>query len=320
MLIDTAHVVMNGGHGGAGVVSFGAKEKSGPDGGNGGKGGSLYLRAVSDITLLNQFSMQTSFTAGDGHPGRKKRQTGKDGTDLELLIPRGTSVFDDESGTLLVELNDLGEKVRICVGGKGGRGNYEFRSSKRTTPEYAQPGLRGETKRLKLVLKLIADFGLIGLPNAGKSSLLNELTNAKAKVANYAFTTLSPNLGVLEGKVLADIPGLIEGASDGKGLGVSFLKHIEKVGVLLHCISSESQDPLQDYKTIRQEMGNYNKELLTKKEILLITKSDLVDKSVITKLTKQFAKKGGVVIAVSIHDWESLQKLKQLISQNLGYQ
>lgn len=256
MLLDTVNVVFSGGHGGAGVVSFGKKEHSGPDGGNGGKGGDIYILATSDITLLNQFNEKSSFTAGIGGSGRKYRQSGKDGKDLEILVPRGTSIFDEATGDLIVELKTIGQKELLCVGGKGGRGNYEFRSARNTTPEYAQPGLNGQERRVKLILKLIADFGLIGLPNAGKSSLLNELTNAKAKVGAYPFTTLSPNLGVFNGKTIADIPGLIEGASEDKGLGVSFLKHIEKVGVILHCISSDTENPLKDFNNKNEKYSN----------------------------------------------------------------
>jgi len=312
MLLDTVNVVFNGGHGGAGVSSFGKKAHSGPDGGNGGKGGDVYLKATSDVTLLNQFNQKTIFTADKGNNGRKYRQSGKNGKDMEILVPRGTSVFDETTGDLIFELETVGQKELLCVGGKGGRGNYEFRSAKNTTPKYSQPGLNGQERHIKLVLKLIADFGLIGLPNAGKSSLLNELTNAKAKVGAYSFTTLSPNLGICKGKVIADIPGLIEGASGGKGLGISFLKHIEKVGTLFHCIASDSKDPLEDYSTVRSEMKNYNKELLKKTEIILLTKSDLVDEKTLNKLKKKFTSKSKTVLPVSIHDFESLEKLKQV--------
>ncbi len=316
MLIDEADITLQGGHGGAGIVSFGKKMGSGPDGGNGGKGGNIYFLGVNDITLLTQFTHQTAFEAGLGHPGGRNRKSGKDGVDLVIMLPVGTTVIDKKTNKILFEMQSIGQRELICKGGKGGRGNYEFRNPRRTTPEFAQPGLPGEKKSLKLILKLIADFGLIGLPNAGKSSLLNELTNAKAQIANYPFTTLTPNLGVFKGKVIADIPGLIEGASEERGLGVSFLKHIEKVGVLLHCISSETIDPVADYKTILEELKNYNKELLKKSEIILITKSDLTDSHNIEKIVKKIKNKTKKVLIVSIHDWESIEKLKTVLSEN----
>ena len=301
MFIDEADITLQGGHGGAGRVSFGKKMGSGPDGGNGGRGGDVYFLAVNDITLLTQFTTQTSFEADYGNPGGRNRKSGKDGADLIIMLPIGTTVIDKETNETLFEILSANQSVLACKGGKGGRGNYEFRSPRRTTPEFAQPGLPGEKK--------------IGLPNAGKSSLLNELTNAKSKVAHYPFTTLTPNLGVFKGYVIADIPGLIEGASSGRGLGVSFLKHIEKVGVLLHCLSSETVDPITDYKTVRKELGNYNKELLRKPEIILITKSDLTGSETIGKIIKRLKNKTHQILSVSIHDWDSIEELKKTISQ-----
>lgn len=314
MLKDEAEITVEGGRGGAGIVSFGKKTHSGPDGGNGGEGGDVYFVAINDITLLTQFTTQIGYNAEPGLRGGKNRKSGKDGADLEIRIPVGTSVFDKKTKTLLFEMNKEGQRELICKGGKGGRGNYEFRSPRRTTPEFAQPGLPGEKKHVFLILKLIANFGLVGLPNAGKSSLINELTNAGAKVAQYPFTTLSPNLGVFKGRVIADIPGLIEGASEGRGLGVSFLKHIEKVGTLLHCISAETANPLSDYKVIRKELKNYNKELLKKPEIILITKSDLGGPKTTEKISKKLKGKAKEILAVSIYDWSSIEKLKSLLS------
>jgi GTPase len=312
MFIDEVEITLQGGHGGAGLISFGKKTRSGPDGGNGGRGGDIYFASDTDLTLLNQFSRKTDFQAENGHPGGRNRKTGKDGADLEIKLPVGTSVIDIDKGELLFEMEKKSQKEPVCKGGKGGRGNFEFRSPRRTTPKFAQPGLPGEKRNVKLILKLIADFGLIGLPNAGKSSLLNELTHAQAKTAEYAFTTLHPNLGVLNGKVIADVPGLIEGASTGRGLGVSFLKHIEKVGKLLHCISVESKNPMKDYEIIRNEIRSFNMKLLQKPEIILITKSDLVEKDIIKSIESKF-KKGKDVLSVSIHDWHSLEKLKSTL-------
>lgn len=318
MLIDKIEVLFKAGHGGAGKISFGKMKRSGPDGGNGGRGGDFYLKASSDITLLNQFSHKTIFTAGDGFPGEKKNKTGKGGEDFEVSLPVGTSLVDKKTGEVVLELNKIGERILLFKGGKGGRGNREFRSPTRQAPQIAQKGLPGEGKSLILSLKLIADFGLVGLPNAGKTSLLNELTRAQAKIANYPFTTLTPNLGVFEGRFLADIPGLIEGASEGKGLGISFLKHIEKVEVILHCISTESSDVIGDYKTVRGEMEKFNPELIKKEEIILLTKSDLVDKKIQADLVKKLKKVAKKVLPVSIHDWESLEKLKLALTQGVN--
>lgn len=303
MLVDKAEITVSGGHGGAGCVSFGFLRHSGPDGGNGGKGGDLYIRSTSDLTLLNRFISKFDFAAQNGENGSKNKKTGKGGDDIELLVPVGTVVINKETGKDIVEFTKVDQRELIAKGGNGGWGNYEFRSPTRTTPDFAKPGLAGEKFDIILNLKLIADYGLIGLPNAGKSSLLNELTRAQAKTANYPFTTLTPNLGAIGSKFIADIPGLIEGASSGKGLGIEFLKHIEKVKILLHCISAESDDMERDYKIVRDEMGKYNKELLNKKELIIITKSDLVEKVVSFK-------KGFVV---SIHDWESIESLKKLL-------
>ncbi len=312
MLIDKVNVTFKAGDGGDGKVSF-VKIGRGPDGGNGGKGGDLYVVALSDLTLLNQFSSKTKYEAGNGVDGDKNKMTGKNGADLEILLPIGTSIISKYTGKVILEITTVGQRELLCHGGKGGKGNWEFRSGRMTTPKFAQKGELGEKRGLILNLKFIADFGLIGLPNTGKSSLLNELTNAQAKVAHYPFTTLTPNLGVFNGKVIADIPGLIEGASGGRGLGVSFLKHIEKVGVLLHCISTETKNPATDYETIRKEMGNYNKELLKKPEIILITKSDLADPATLKIRKRRIKTKAQRILTVSIHDWESLEELKNVL-------
>lgn len=307
MLVDEAEIIIKAGHGGAGKVSFRGKKGGGPDGGDGGRGGDVIVRATSDIYALKQFLSQKILKAQDGAPGGSEMRAGINGKSLFLTMPIGTFLIDEKENE--IELTKEGQETLLAKGGLGGRGNETFKSSSNTTPRYAQKGLPGETKKLTLKLKLIADIGLIGLPNAGKSSLLNEITNANAKVGDYPFTTLEPNLGVLNGKVLADIPGLIEGASEGKGLGHKFLKHIEKVRLLLHCISAESDDPARDYKIIREELKKFNPGLLEKKEIILLTKSDL-KKSPIKKIGQE------KVIPVSIHDWDSIQNLTKILSES----
>lgn len=325
MLMDKAEIVISGGHGGAGKVSFGKTETSGPDGGNGGDGGDFYVKGSSNLTLLNQFATEQNFAAHDGEPGGQNQRTGKRGRDFEILLPVGTTLteiaterqegFVTEGQTY--EIKSTEDRFLVAKGGLGGRGNWEFRSPRRTTPTYAQSGLPGERRKFLVELKLIADFGLIGLPNAGKSSLLNELTNAKAKIGNFAFTTLSPNLGNLKGHIIADIPGLIEGAHEGKGLGVAFLKHIEKVSVLLHCVSAESANIKKDYELIRSELGEYNKRLLAKNELVLLTKSDTVSPDVLKDQTNILKKLNKDVFSVSIHDYEQIELLKTKILELL---
>jgi GTP-binding protein len=298
MLIDHAEITVRGGHGGAGMP----KKFKGPDGGNGGRGGNVYFKTSSNINLLNQFSEKDVFVAENGEMGARNNKTGKDGNDLTIFLPAGTAVYDKKTRELIVEIEKNTEHFLIAKGGKGGWGGVT-----------AELGERGEERKLVLSLRLIADFGLIGLPNAGKSSLLNELTNAKAVTANYPFTTLEPNLGVFEGKTMADIPGLIEGASSGRGLGIAFLKHIEKVSVLIHCISAESKDVIKDYKIVRKELFDFKPELIKKPEIVIITKTDTTDPKIIEELTKKLKKETKKIYSVSIHDFQSLEDLKKVL-------
>ena len=313
MLIDEVDIILRAGHGGAGKVSFYPKEKAGPDGGNGGRGGDIYINTTSDLTALNQFTKKKIIEAERGEPGSTFCKSGRDGKDIEIAMPVGTVIKDKLSGDE-TEFNQVGERVLICKGGIGGRGNAELKSARRTTPMHAQKGMPGQERELSVVLKLIADFGLIGLPNSGKSSLLNELTAASVKVADYPFTTLEPNLGVLDGKIIADIPGLIEGASEGKGLGIKYLKHIEKVGLLLHTVAVESEDIEGDYQSVIHELETYNPELIKKKEIILLTKSDLVDKKQLEDTQKRLKKFKKQILPVSIYDFESIERLKEVLN------
>jgi GTP-binding protein len=313
MLIDEVSITIKAGNGGNGLVHFYRdrwRPKGGPDGGDGGDGGSVYFQAVSDISKLSQFRFQKRFEAQNGDPGGKNQRTGHGGKDLIVQVPVGTLVTYD-NGTSL-EFTKVGQTELMAKGGKGGRGNYFFRSATNQTPQEAETGRQTLVKSLHLQLKLIADVGLIGLPNAGKTSLLNELSNADAKVGSYAFTTLEPNLGVTKGGlIIADIPGLIEGASQGKGLGFKFLKHIERTRLIVHCLSSESQDPQKDIDIIRQELTSFSSNLTQKKELLVITKSDLVSPKILRKIEKTTQAN----LSTSVLNPESIKKLSDLITK-----
>lgn len=313
MFIDEAEITVQGGDGGSGKVAF-FKNRSGPCGGNGGRGGNLYFKTNLNLIDLNKFSQTTFYKAENGQQGGSNRRLGMNGKDLYLSVPLNTSIIDKKNNEEIT-LTDKLSNVLICRGGKGGLGNDMFKTSTNQTPRHATAGRKGQEKNITLILKLIADFGLIGLPNAGKSSLLNKLTNAKAKIANYPFTTLEPNLGVINGKVIADIPGLIEGASAGKGLGIKFLKHIEKVSLLLHCISSESENIEKDYQTVIEEISKYNRAILEKKTILLLTKTDLVSKDIIKAKIKTLKKFKLPIIPVSIYEDTSLDQVRNVLIQ-----
>ncbi len=312
MFVDEAEITVQGGNGGAGRVAFFAM-KSGPSGGNGGRGGDVYAIINNNLPSLKRFVEKTSFHAEDGKPGGNNRREGLDGSDLYLQVPVGTTIIDLDSGQE-TELTVQNPQVFLCHGGIGGRGNDAFKTPTYRTPRHAEPGKPGITRRFRLIQKLIADYGLIGLPNAGKSTLLNALTKANVRTAPYPFTTLEPNLGVYYGKIIADIPGLIEGASAGKGLGIKFLRHIEKVKLLLHCISAESADPVTDYKTVVNELSEYNPKMLEKKSVILLTKTDLADKKDITKKVRQLKKLNTEVIPLTVLDDSTLEPLKHLLS------
>lgn len=315
MLIDDIKIEVSAGNGGKGCVGFNKNLMSlGPAGGSGGKGGSVIFIGVSDLNALGQFRYKKQISAPNGRDGKGQFCDGPDGKDLLVKIPVGTVIhnldINEDS-----EITKVDQKILIAKGGRGGRGNFLFRSSKNTTPKEFEEGKPGEQYNIRLELKLIADIGFVGLPNVGKSSLLNEITNASAKVANYQFTTLEPNLGVHYGLILADIPGLIEGASEGKGLGIKFLKHVERTKILFHFLSAESENPIEDYKTIRKELEAYNPILLEKPEYIFLSKTDMVSPKEIEKKIKSLKKISSNIVPISIHDWDSLQKVKELLNE-----
>ena len=289
--VDEAQIHVASGAGGAGCVSFRREKfvpRGGPDGGDGGRGGSTILVADRNQNTLLSFRARREFRAADGAPGGGSRATGADGDDVAIHVPVGTLVLDaeaDEAAEPLADLHEDGQRFVAARGGRGGRGNAYFKNSTRQTPDFAQPGQSGQNRSLQLSLKLLADVGLVGFPNAGKSTLIRQISAARPKVASYPFTTLVPSLGVVERGdfrfVVADIPGLIEGASDGVGLGDRFLRHVERTRVLVHLLDLgamlyEGRDPLSDYEALRRELARYRDSLLERRELVLLNKLDLV--------------------------------------------
>ncbi|EKD23804.1 MAG: GTPase ObgE [uncultured bacterium] len=314
MLIDDVVIKVSSGRGGRGAVAFNKNMKSlGPAGGSGGNGGDVVVEAASDLSLLNQFRFKKEISAESGEPGKPQFNDGHTGVDLVLKVPVGTIIHNMTTGADY-ELVKINERIVIAKGGKGGRGNFHFKSSTNTSPVQYQNGTPGEEFMLRLELKLIADVGIIGLPSAGKSSLLNELTNAQSKVGNYPFTTLEPSLGVYYELILADIPGLIEGSSQGKGLGDKFLRHIERTEILFHLVPADSLDPVHDYEIIRKELGAHNPALLTKKEYLFLSKSDMVSEPELDAKIALLKKLNPTVIPISVYNWESLDAVKRLLN------
>lgn len=312
MLIDEATITVKAGNGGKGATTFkrnAQTAKGGPDGGNGGNGGDVYALGINDIMALMEFRYKKSVRGEDGVNGGKQNLYGRNGKELVVFFPIGT-LITNLSTKETFEILDTTTKILLAKGGKGGRGNNEFKSATNQTPYYAEKGEQGEQKRFFLELKLIADVGLIGLPNSGKSSLLDALTNAHPKIGDYPFTTLEPNLGVMNGLIIADIPGLIEGASEGRGLGDKFLRHVEKTKVLIHCLDCQSKDLKKDYGTIRKELQEYKSDLTVKNELLVLTKSDLLDAKAIKSLLKIADKLNKNNLVVSIYDDKSLEKLQ----------
>lgn len=292
MLVDEAIITVTAGDGGDGLASFRREKfvpRGGPDGGDGGKGGDIYVVVNPDVNTLFDYSRLKNFRAERGENGMKARKTGKDGEELELKVPPGTIITDEKSGQVIADLTNRGEKLLLVKGGKGGLGNYHFATATRQAPRHAEPGAPGEERKLKLELKLIAEVGIIGLPNSGKSTLLSVISAARPKIADYPFTTLEPNLGVvaIEGRtfVAADIPGLIEGASEGKGLGHKFLRHIERTKILWHLVDANGLRLTEVYRAVRKELEKFSPSLAKKEEIVVLTKIDAIPDHTVQTLT-----------------------------------
>ena len=320
MFVDTAKVSVQAGKGGDGAVSFRHEiyvDKGGPDGGDGGRGGDVVFVATENVNTLLDFRYKPELKATDGAAGSKKRMAGRSGTDLIVKVPMGTLVRRD--GEIIADLTRNGERVVIAKGGDGGFGNAHFKSSTRQTPRMAELGEPGDTFEAELELKLLADVGLVGFPNAGKSTFLSVVTNARPEIADYAFTTLTPNLGVADiddGSILiADIPGLIEGASEGKGLGDAFLRHVERTAVLLHLIDIYSEDVATSYKTIREELKKYSPELALRPEVVALTKSEGFDAEMIAMQVDALKKAVGNTIPVHVISAASHHGLTDLLRE-----
>ena len=318
--IDYVKIYCASGHGGAGSVHLHRAKyipKGGPDGGDGGRGGHIILRANPQFWTLIHLKYRKHIKADDGEKGGAANCKGKNGQDIYLDVPVGTVAKNAETGETLFEMLEAGEERILCKGGRGGLGNSNFKTATLQTPRFAQPGEEGEEGIYILELKLLADVGLVGFPNAGKSTLLSTVTSAKPKIASYAFTTLEPNLGIVsyhDGKsfVMADIPGIIEGAHEGKGIGIRFLRHIERNSVLLFMVSVEEDDILGAYRTLLNELKLYNPELLTKQRVLAITKCDLIDKSIEKEIAPHLPRKIPHVF-ISSSTSQGIEELKNVL-------
>ena len=318
--IDYVRIYCASGHGGAGSTHlYRAKyvPKGGPDGGDGGRGGHIILKANSQFWTLIHLKYRKNVKAEDGGKGEGGNRHGKNGADITLDVPLGTVVKDAETGEGIMELVEDGEEKILCPGGRGGLGNSNFKSPTMQTPRFAQPGEEGVEGCFILELKLLADVGLVGFPNAGKSTLLSTITSAKPKIANYAFTTLEPNLGIVRyyddrSFVMADIPGIIEGAHEGRGIGIRFLRHIERNSVLLFMVSAEEEDITKAYETLLNELREYNPELLVKDRVLAVTKCDLIDSRQEKKIQKQLPE-GIPAVLISSLSQKGLKELKEML-------
>lgn len=318
---DELTIHVKAGKGGDGVVRWlheKGKEFSGAAGGNGGRGGNVFVVPVRDTHLLSKYKAKKIFEAGPGEPGGSKSLHGANGADIDIELPLGSIVTNVRTGQK-IHLVEQGEKIQIAKGGTGGRGNESFKSSTNQTPLEFTLGEDGEEDDFYIELELVADIGLIGLPNAGKTSILNELTNSTGKVGNYPFTTLEPNLGDMYGFIIADIPGLIEGASEGTGLGHKFLRHVRRTKMLAHLISLENEDLVSTYKIIRKELQKFDKELVNKKEVIVLTKTDLItDRVLLKQKISEMEKIGPKVLVVSVYDDDQIKDLREELIKDVS--
>ena len=331
MFADRAKIFIKSGKGGDGHVSFRRElyvPAGGPDGGDGGRGGDIIFVVDEGLNTLTDFRHVRKYVATSGEEGGKKRQHGKDGEDLIIKVPLGTIIKEAESGKVIADMSKIDKKVTILKGGRGGKGNMHYATPTMQVPKYAQPGQSSKELYVTLELKVIADVGLVGYPNVGKSTLLSRVTNAKPKIANYHFTTLSPNLGVVDldgsnGFVIADIPGLIEGAADGVGLGHEFLRHIERTKVLIHVVdaaSTEGRDPITDINKINEELKAYNENLLSRPQVIAANKIDAIyseEDSIIKRLKDEFEPKGIRVFPISAVSGKGLKELLYFVNDLL---
>ena len=326
--VDYVKIHVTSGKGGQGSTHLRREKfvpKGGPDGGDGGRGGHVILRANKNMWTLYHLKFKRHFKAGHGMPGGKQTSTGANGEDVFIDVPLGTLVKDTDSGTTILEITEEGQQEIIAKGGKGGLGNAHFKSATRQTPRYAQPGLEGEEVNITLEMKVLADVGLVGFPNAGKSTLLSVLTAAKPKIADYEFTTLKPNLGIVEHRdyqtfVMADIPGIIEGAAEGKGLGHYFLRHIERNSTLLFLVPADADDIRKQYDILVDELRRYNPELLDKERLVAISKSDMLDDELKAEMKEELDKdfEGIPYLFISSVAQQGLQELKDKLWEMLN--
>lgn len=322
MFIDYAEIEVKAGHGGSGQISFRREKyvpKGGPSGGDGGKGGNVIFHAHHNLHTLLDFRYKKHYEAENGEKGGNSLKDGRNGKDVEIQVPVGTIIKDKETGQVLADLDQDGKSIVIAKGGIGGRGNSKFATSTNQTPRHAEGGRPGEEKTIALELKLIADIGLVGFPNADKSTLISVISAAKPKIADYPFTTLEPNLGIVQYKdfqsfVVADIPGIIEGAHTGKGLGIKFLRHIERTGILLFLIDISSENYQKDYDTLVNELASYSEVLLKKKRIVAFSKADLLEEKELKKLKKKKLKNyDGAPLIFSSASGYGLSELKDYL-------